>query len=221
MTPPDTPVFRRSERARRYRLQLDASGNAVVTLPAKGTEEEARRFVERHREWLEHARARLARRPRLVAEWRAGTRVPWRGNMEEIRPEAGAVRLGADVFHIGAAAEGNLRPLLEPHFQRVARIELPARTWELAARSDGRLTAVHVRAQRTRWGSCSARGAISLNWRLVMAPDWVRDYVICHELAHLRHMNHSNAFWAETERLFPRWREAERWLREWRRLVAA
>jgi len=75
---------------------------------------------------------------------------------------------------------------------------------------------VTVRGQRTRWGSCSRRGTISLNWRLIQTPEDVRDYIILHELAHLRQMNHSDRFWREVERLCPDYRSAERWLKQQR-----
>jgi predicted metal-dependent hydrolase len=101
------------------------------------------------------------------------------------------VALGADVFRV-VRREGDLKPALEAHFQRRARIELPARTWELAALTGMEAKKVTVRNQRTRWGSCTSAGAISLNWRLVQAPDAVRDYIILHELTHLREMNHGH-----------------------------
>ena len=72
---------------------------------------------------------------------------------------------------------------------------------------------VTVRNQRSRWGSCSAGGTVSLNWRLVQTPDLVRDYIIYHELMHLREMNHSTRFWARVEEVCPEWREAERWIK--------
>jgi predicted metal-dependent hydrolase len=78
---------------------------------------------------------------------------------------------------------------------------------------------VSVRNQRSRWGSCSARGTVSLNWRLVRTPDNVRDYIILHELAHLREMNHSDRFWARVAETCPGWREAERWLKRHGSLV--
>ena len=96
---------------------------------------------------------------------------------------------------------------------KMAKIELPARTWELAAEKGADVKQVTVRNQRSRWGSCSAGGTVSLNWRLVQAPESVRDYIICHELAHLRQMNHSDRFWAQVEAYFPAWREAEHWLK--------
>jgi predicted metal-dependent hydrolase len=72
---------------------------------------------------------------------------------------------------------------------------------------------VRVRDQQSRWGACSGKGAITLNWRLVQMPPDVADYVMLHELAHLRQPNHSRRFWREVDRLCPSWRDAERWLR--------
>ena len=72
---------------------------------------------------------------------------------------------------------------------------------------------VSVRDQRTRWGSCGRNGRICLNWRLVLMPDWVRDYVMVHELMHLRRMDHSPRFWRYVADAYPRWREARGWLR--------
>jgi len=103
--------------------------------------------------------------------------------------------------------------MLEAQFARRAKIELPARLWELAAETGVDLKHVSVRNQRSRWGSCSAGGTISLNWRLVQTPDSVRDYILYHELMHLREMNHSARFWARVEEVCPGWRAAERWLK--------
>src|SRR2546430_242181 len=73
---------------------------------------------------------------------------------------------------------------------------------------------VTVRNQRSRWGSCSVRGTISLNWRLVQTPVFVRDYIVLHELAHLKEMNHSRRYWREVARLCPEFEQAERWLKQ-------
>jgi len=216
-------VFERSPRARHYRLTLRRDGTAVATIPVRGSVREAERFVAQHQAWLERARARARRRPRVADVWTPGTNVLWRGEMTEIRvalppadrPAAAArpaVCLGADVFRV-AAFEQDLRPALEAHFARRARIELPARTWELAAVTGVDVKHVTVRNQRSRWGSCSATGTISLNWRLVQTPDFVRDYIIHHELMHLREMNHSARFWARVEEVCPGWRDAELWIK--------
>ena len=218
-------VFERSHRARNYRLTLRRDGTAVATIPARGSEREAMRFVEQHREWLERARRRQRARPRAADVWIVGTFVLWRGQMTEIRiattstpwiaPGIAArpkVCLAADVFQV-AKLEGDLRPTLEAHFARRAKVELPARTWELAAITGVDVKLVTVRNQRSRWGSCSENGTISLNWRLVQTPDFVRDYIIYHELMHLREMNHSERFWARVAEVCPSWRDAERWIK--------
>ncbi len=227
--PPETGgvVFERSPRARNYRLTLRRDGTAVAVIPARGSVREAERFVAQHSEWLDRARARQARRPRGAEVWAIGTRVLWRGEMTEIRSATAApfsgqagstdqarpqVCLAADVFRV-PELEGDLRPTLEAHFLRRGKIELPARTWELSAVTGVEVKQVTVRNQRSRWGSCSAGGTISLNWRLVQTPEFVRDYIIYHELMHLREMNHSARFWARVEEVCPGWREAEAWIK--------
>ena len=209
-------VFVRSLRARNYRLTLRKDGVAVATVPVRGSESEARRFVEAHRDWLERARARHARKPRAAEIWTLGTAVLWRGELTAIRAASDGPRpticLAADVFRVNSFA-GDLRAGLEAQFARRAKIELPGRTWELAAETGADVKHVTVRNQRSRWGSCSASGTISLNWRLVQAPDSVRDYIIYHELMHLREMNHSDRYWARVAEVCPWWRDAEKWLK--------
>jgi predicted metal-dependent hydrolase len=208
--------FVRSARARHYRLTLRRDGTAVATIPRRGSEREARRFVEDHRAWLARARARQQARPRAPAVWLPGTPVLWRGEAQPIRVAVTGDRpmvcLGADVFAV-PRLDGDLRAALEAQFARCARRELPARTWELAAATGSEIRRVTIRNQRARWGSCSAGGTISLNWRLVQAPESVRDYIIHHELTHRREMNHSARFWTRVEAVCPGWRAAERWLR--------
>ena len=92
----------------------------------------------------------------------------------------------------------------------MAEIQLADRCRELADKHAVPITGVSVRDQRSRWGSCSARGSISLNWRLIRMPEFVSDYVILHELMHRRQPNHSARFWNEVGQVCPEWREAER-----------
>ena len=209
-------VLVRSARARTYRLTLRRDGVAQVTVPLRGSEQEAREFAAQHRDWLARARARQARRPKPTEYWSVGTPVLWRGEMTGIRvavaDDRPRVCLAADVFPV-PSLDGDLRAALEAQFARRARIELPARTWELAAETGSDVKHVTVRNQRSRWGSCSAGGTISLNWRLVQTPDSVRDYIIYHELAHLREMNHSDRFWRRVAETCTWWRDAERWLK--------
>jgi len=110
-------------------------------------------------------------------------------------------------------ASSDLRPAIERHLRSLAARELPVRVSEFAALHQFPVRRVTVRNQRSRWGSCSRRGTISLNWRLIQTPLSVRDYIILHELAHLKEMNHSHRFWQEVDRLCPGFAEAERWLK--------
>ena len=94
-----------------------------------------------------------------------------------------------------------------------AQAELPAALRGWAQRLGLEVRGVSVRDQRTRWGSCGRNGRICLNWRLVLMPDWVRDYVLVHELMHLQRLDHSPRFWALVAAAFPGYREARAWLR--------
>ena len=94
-----------------------------------------------------------------------------------------------------------------------ARRELPPRLLELAERHQLTVRRVSIRNQRLRWGSCGRTGHICLNWRLLLMPDWVRDYVLIHELMHLRRMDHSPQFWAHVAEACPEYETARHWLR--------
>jgi predicted metal-dependent hydrolase len=94
-----------------------------------------------------------------------------------------------------------------------AYVELPIRVQELADQHGVQVTRISIRNQRTRWGSCGRDGHVCLNWRLVAMPDWVRDYVIVHELMHRKRMDHSPAYWRLVAAACPYYREARQWLR--------
>ena len=108
----------------------------------------------------------------------------------------------------------------EPELRRRAAKELPSQLLGLAKAHDITVTRVSIRNQRSRWGACSAAGSITLNWRLILAPGFVREYVMIHELMHRRELNHSKRFWRHVVAACPRHREARHWLlREGRRLL--
>lgn len=203
-----------NRRARRYVLRLRRDGTARVSIPRGGSAVEARRFAERNIPWLERQLLRHALHPLRSTAWRVGTEILFRG--QSVRLEACTE---ADTTLIRVAdqqlrIEGDdLRPALERHLWRLAARELPSRVRQLAALHQFTIGRIMVRNQRSRWGSCSRHGTISLNWRLIQAGEFVRDYIILHELAHLKHMNHSRRFWAEVKRLCPDFERAEAWLK--------
>lgn len=204
----------RHPRARRYRLRLDADGKARVTIPRGGSVAEARQFVERSRDWLEQQLRQLATRPRRPAAWLPGAEILFRGELVKINSNSeNTIQVGVENISVTDPAS-DLRPAIEHHLRKFAQRELPPRTLELARQHGLTVGRVTVRNQHSRWGSCSRRGTISLNWRLIQTPDFVRDYIILHELAHLRQMNHSEKFWREVEIMCPAFRDAKRWLKQ-------
>ncbi len=201
-------------RARRYLLRLQPDGIARVTIPCRGTISAGRDFALRNLHWLEQQIQKLADQPKTPAQWLVGTEICFRG--ERIRIEladAGVIRFGSERIAVPNAS-ADLRTAVEKHLRQLAARELPTRVQELAALHGIEVSRISVRNQISRWGSCSRRGTISLNWRLIQTPVFVRDYIVLHELAHRRQMNHSNRFWQEVERLCPDYPLAESWLKQ-------
>lgn len=205
-------------------MRLCPDGTARVTIPRRGSWAEGRRFANRHIGWLEKRLLRQASGSVTATEWTAGKEILFRG--EKVRldlgvlPQSCEVRFADQVITVHQLATcnlqpgTNLRPAVEKHLRALAVKELPVRVAELAREHRFEVRRVSVRNQRSRWGSCSRQGTISLNWRLIQTPLFVRDYIILHELAHLKEMNHSRRFWREVARLCPDFARAERWLKE-------
>ncbi len=208
--------FRASLRARHYAIYVHRNGQISVTIPRRGSMRGAQRFLESRRPWIARTLQRLQAEPAAPKLWQAGTEVLCRGKRVPIRIERQASRIGVFLendFCGWAGNNENLRPTVEHWLRKIAMAELPRRVQELAAQYQSPIRRITIRNQRSRWGSCSQRGTISLNWRLVQLPDNVRDYVIVHELMHLREMNHSRRFWAQVKSVCPDYAEHERWLK--------
>jgi predicted metal-dependent hydrolase len=207
----------RNPKARRYVLRLRPDGTARVTIPRGGSAAEARRFAERNKDWFERQLQRQAAQPKRPAEWLAGAEILFRGEPVRIQRgvngESGSIRFASEAVSVPQEAS-DLRPAIERHLWNLAAKELPPRVSEFAALHQLPARRVTVRNQRSRWGSCSRRGTISLNWRLIQTPAFVRDYIILHELCHLKEMNHSRRFWREVERVCPDYQIAEHWLKQ-------
>ncbi len=208
-------LFVRNLKARRYILRLAADGSARVTIPRGGSKDAARDFARRNIPWVESQRQKQIAKPARSTVWGVDSEVFYRG-VKTI------LSVGADGQHLQLADQkilvpeiaGNLRAPIEKHLWKISAPELMARTWELARLHQSPLRRVAVRNQRSRWGSCSARGTVSLNWRLIQTPVLVRDYIILHELMHFREMNHSAKFWKLVEKACPDFATAETWLKQ-------
>jgi predicted metal-dependent hydrolase len=194
------------------RVTVEGDGAVRVTLPRRAPARAAAEAVRELAPWIERRRAALVRAAEEVE--RAPGTVPYLGATLRLRPERGRTRVHrrGDVLLVPA---GDHRPALERWYRRAARAEIAARLDAATARAGVRYTGLTIRGQRTRWASCSQTGAMSFNWRLLLAPEAVLDYVVEHEVCHLEVMDHSERFWALLESRAPGWREQAAWLRRY------
>ena len=229
VNPPDEfgIQFRRNPLAKRYRLYIDRAGQPRVTIPRRGSLAEARLFAEQHRSWIHRQLEKIRARQASGQHWTEGTEVLFRGERHPLRFETVnggmIVQLGAEVIRLGAGvkpATPELHRAVEHHLRILAEQELPSHVQFIAGPLQCVVARVSVRNQRTRWGSCSRRGTVSLNWRLIQVPEFVRDYIIIHELMHLREMNHSARYWKHVEAACPDYRVAEAWLKSHQGLLS-
>ncbi|MBO0769264.1 MAG: M48 family metallopeptidase, partial [Solirubrobacterales bacterium] len=162
--------------------------------------------------WIDKRLAEVARQRALLAD--RGDTLPYLGDTLTLIPEPGRTRVarrGAGL-HVPADPEARAAAL-ERWYRRQAAREIAPRL-DAATRTLGvGYTRLTIRAQKTRWGSCSEKGAMSFNWRLLLGPADVLDYVVWHEACHRVHMDHSPRFWALLEEHFPGYREPKAWLR--------
>ncbi len=212
--PAERIEFVRMPRARRYILRIRPDGSLRVTVPRWGSQREARDFVARQRGWIVRQRERMLRQ-QTCSDWQHGSEIWLRGERVRLTVAGAADRLTISYGERRVDVRGgdDIRAAIELDLRRLALQVLEPRLRELAAAHGLRPGRVSIRNQRSRWGSCARAGNIALNFRLVQMPPAIRDYVLLHELMHLRQQNHSSRFWRLVEQACPAFREAERWLR--------
>ena len=181
----DYTLFR-SSRRRSFALIVREDASLEVRVPLRFRKEDLQTFLRMHTSWILSHMA--SQRKRLA------------------RKEAQSHHLSEEEqLLLKKSSMKKMRPLLQDRIDYYEPM-LPA--------SHRPITRISIRAQKTRWGSCSFRGTLSFNWKLYLAPPSCLDYVVVHELCHLVHMDHSPAFWAEVERIMPDYRIWKKWLRE-------
>ena len=151
-------------------------------------------------------------------------RVPMRATQKEISHLLIAKRIWIVTKYLEVQEKQRNRPVseltgtqrlaLEKRYITAAKEYFPKRVAHFHQFTGGSYNRITIRDQKTRWGSCSARGTLSFNWRLMLAPPAILDYVVVHELCHLTHMNHSAAFWQKVESVYPDYRTARKWLKD-------
>jgi predicted metal-dependent hydrolase len=206
--------FVRVRRARRYILRMRPDGSLRVTVPRGGSRREAEQFIQRQQRWIKGERRRVLVE-HCPREWQHGSEILLNGEAVRIAVES---RGDETIIAFGnrqivTSGTAHVRSAIEEDLRALARVDLTARLRQLADQYGLRVGAVSIRDQRTRWGSCARNGNIALNFRLVQMPPEVRDYVLVHELMHIKQQNHSRRFWRLVAAAYPAFREAERWLR--------
>lgn len=205
-------VWRRSARARRVSLRIcPREAAVVVTLPPRAGRRAGMALLTQHAAWVVQRLSALDKAQPLAD----GSSVPIAGVPVPIRhapDRRGVAFLEDGVLHVTGQAEflpRRVTGFLKDEAARRIAASLPAPCAALAVKP----RVVRVKDTRSRWGSCAPDGTLSFSWRLVMAPPWVLDYVVAHEVAHLRELNHSDRFWALLDGVFPEREKAERWLK--------
>ena len=192
------------------RVNVHAHAGVEVVLPARAPERAAAAAISELRPWIERrldeAREALAR----VAA-RAGT-LPYLGESLELVPQTGRSRVHRQGTQL-LVPDGDARPAIERFYRRAARAEIGPRLDRATALAGTPYSDLSIRAQKTRWASCAANGSMSFNWRLLLAPERVLDYVVWHEVCHLQVLDHSPRFWKLLERWWPDYRDDREWLR--------
>lgn len=207
-------AIRRSARSRRVRVTVaPVTGAVEVVLPSRARERDAAHAVHELAGWIQRRRAEsLAARHAIAAR---GDGLPFLGATLHVAGEPGRTRAHrrGDTLLVPTEPEARAAAV-ERWYRRVARTEIAPRVEAVSRTLGVEATGLTIRNQRTRWGSCSSGGALSFNWRLLLAPADVLDYVVWHECCHLVHLDHSPRFWALVAEHVPEHRDRARWLRD-------
>ncbi len=205
-------------RRKTYSLEVTHQGELLVRVPWFMTDRQIEKIVLDKSEWIvqkmELVRRRQAEAP--LHTFKEGDQFPFLGENYPLITKSGqksALSLTDHTFVLDNRYGQSAGRIFESWFRKQARIHFSARISELAPRLKVQPRVLRISSARTRWGSCSTSGTISLSWRLIMAPPHIIDYVIIHELIHLRHPNHSAQFWAAVEAHYPNHKAAKLWLK--------
>jgi predicted metal-dependent hydrolase len=209
--PPIPLILRRSGRAKRISLRISQlDGRVTLTMPKRTALRDAVAFAHEKETWI---RGHLSGLTGEVAV-REGASVPIGGCPHRVVAGTGRrVVISAGVIEVPGPQE-RLARRLASHLREIARERLAEASDHYAARLGKSYATLKLRDTRSRWGSCTSQGGLMYSWRLVMAPSEVLSYVAAHEVAHLAHMNHSPAFWAEVARIHGEYEAPRRWLRK-------
>ncbi len=219
---------RRNARARRIWIRLEEGEGLVVVFPRWGSLSTAAELLRRNKEWVLQAikkhEERMAIAPPPLGK---GRTLMYRGRIMGLRVQSVACPGPAVKFSRGEFivrlpnSESPVGEVLETWYRQRAEVVIGRRVAYFAKRLGLKPKKVAVKNQKSRWGSCSSNGGLNFNWRLLLAPPGVLDYVVIHELCHMRHPDHSERFWALVSRYCPFFGKYRGWLQEYGPLLRA
>ncbi len=209
-TPPITVELRRNARAKRMTLRVSGADGVVrLSLPKRGSLKAAKRFLLEQEGWL---RGHISNRPERV-EIRPGLTLSLLGESFLLRTHSKSrVTLAPGILFLPESRP--MGPALERFIKTRAKIVITGLAKTDSTRLGKSFAKISLRDPRSRWGSCSSDGNLMFSWRLMLAPPEVLRYVVAHEVAHLREMNHAKAFWAEVAGLMPNYAPPRQWLQQ-------
>ncbi|HPF47951.1 MAG: M48 family metallopeptidase [Alphaproteobacteria bacterium] len=205
-------VFKKHKRARNFKLRYDAlNDKALVTLPHRSSEQDALKFARKHVSWLQKQR-NISPECRFLYP---GYKIPFEGIDYLIthNPDChGNVILSEGQIIVGGPIHG-FSKRLENYLKKYARKTIESLANEMATEIGKKFNRIQIKDTKSRWGSCSSSGTLSFSWRLIMTPPHILHYVVAHEVAHLKEMNHSPAFWKVVDRLVDNALSSRKWLK--------
>ena len=218
-----TPVdyrLKQSQRTRGIRLEIRSETGLTVVVPRKYTQQQVHDILRQKARWiLKHlSTSKPAQMPLFTLEPGQGDRLVFMGRPIELVISTGKSAACPAVLHgdklvISTGSRNRPVPgILENWYRRQAAAVFKQKADCFQEMMGLRYNTIFIRGQRTRWGSCSPAGNLTLNWKLLMAPEEIVDYVIIHELAHLKHMNHSKRFWDLVGQYCPGWKRHRKYL---------
>lgn len=212
-----SPKIIRSKR-KTIALIVQPNGELLVRAPQRATQRQITDMLEKHAGWIAKKQAEIKFRPAAFAsrQFVAGEIFFFLGkrySLEIISAQKPVLVLKQN-FQLAQLAQSEAKTIFEHWYKKEARRIFTERIAHYAEKHGFDVKQVKLSSARTRWGSCSSKGYINLTWRLVMAPPEIIDYVVVHELCHLREANHSSAFWAQVAAIMPDYKSQRRWLKE-------
>ena len=205
-------------RSKRKTLSLivEADGTLTVRAPLRMKEADILRFIETKKDWIKRKQAQARKDAFFSRQYVDGEIFRYLGREVLLRivPDGKPALVMDGSFKLTKSAQLQAESVFTTWYKKQARKVLIERADFFVRKYGFKVGKVRISSARTRWGSCSSKDTLSFTWRLVMAPLGVIDYVVVHELCHLKEMSHSKTFWAQVENILPDYKQRRKWLKD-------